>query len=299
MNRLNIDNWIFIFKYLNYKSLFNMMSTSKFFYKLIKKYYRTIYSDILNNFNKIYTKNLNFEHATSLKIFYEELDLYDIIINKYDNKVSIKLFYNILNEALMIAHYKHLASVLIIKNNEEIINNKLYKYLSEGDIIVHLDNYNKIKNLKIYINSNNYLNFDTLEIGYKTYFKWKYKPYYWCRIRDKFITIILEYNDLNNIKYDIENCFVGHATDIYIIKMNNWRIVFSEIDLIEKAKINEKTLKLFFKIEYEMDGYCGLIKNILFTDINDFDDMYWAIDYYTEDNKELESINKIFDLNKV
>lgn len=299
MNHLNIDNWIFIFKYLNYKSLFNMMSTSKFFYKLIKKYYKTIYSDILNNFNKFHIKSLNFEHVTSLKIFSEELDLYDIIINKYDEKISTNSFYKTLNEALMIAHYKHLASVLIIENNEEAINNKLYKYLYEGDVIIYLDNKNKIKNVKIYINPNNYLNFDTLEIGYKTYFKWKYKPYYWCRIRDKFVTIIFEYNDLNNIKYDIEDYFVGHATDIHIIKMNYWRIVFSDIDLIEKAKINENTLKLYFKIEYEVDGYCGLIKNILFTDINDFDDMYWAIDYYAEDNEELESIIKIFDLDKV
>jgi hypothetical protein len=75
---------------------------------------------------------------------------------------------------------------------------------------------------------------------------------------------------------------------IYILELDKWKIVSSNRELIEsvESKINDKKIfKLFYKIEYEMDGYCGLVKNILFADVNDFDDIYWALDIYTYNNK--------------
>lgn len=291
MNHLNIEILILILKYLDYKSLFNIMLSSKYFLKLIKKHYKTIYLDILNNFDINYISDLTFKHATSLKICYENLEIYDIVINKFEDKIIVNKFYNILNEALVIAHYKHFASVLIINDKDNVTKHKLYKYLLKGDLVVYLDKSQKIKNIEIYVQFNNHLLFNKLEIGHNTLFCWEFTPFYWCRIRDKNIPIFLEYNNLDNI----EEYFVGHATDIYILRIDNWIIVSSNIELIQKTKINKKILKLFYKIEYEMDGYCGLVKNILFANINDFDEMCWALDYYTYENKELKSIIKISD----
>jgi hypothetical protein len=150
METLNTDILILIFKFLDYKSLFNIMSTSKYFFKITQKHYKSIYIDVLKKIDKKYLKELSFQHATSLKILYEKFKIYDIIINKYDNEVPKNLFYNILNKVLIISHYKYFSSLSIIGNEDITIEHKLYKYLLKGDLIVYLDNNRKIKNIEVY-----------------------------------------------------------------------------------------------------------------------------------------------------